>query len=180
MNSLVIEHPKAADLPRQWAEQLNANSEATFTVRIEAEEAPKTTNSAFGLWQDAMISARSTTISVACDNRGADADRFRCADLVSARPVEGRAVFGCLAGAATLGRELHGTRPRDAQQARTGRAKSRSQCTTRCHLTHYRRDISSRRHPCRESLSQPCLAARRCAHRSDCTRMRITAHYRQR
>jgi len=52
MNSLVIEHLKADELPRQWAEQLKATPDATFTVRIEAEEAPTTTHGAFGLWQD--------------------------------------------------------------------------------------------------------------------------------
>ena len=52
MNSLVIEHLKADELPRQWAEQLNATPNATFTVRIEAEQTPPTTNGAFGLWQD--------------------------------------------------------------------------------------------------------------------------------
>ena len=49
MNSLVIEHLKADELPRQWAEQLKATPDTTFTVRIEAEEAPSTTHGAFGL-----------------------------------------------------------------------------------------------------------------------------------
>ena len=52
MNSLVIEHLKADELPRQWAEQLKATPDATFTVRIEAEQAPTTPHGAFGLWQD--------------------------------------------------------------------------------------------------------------------------------
>ena len=34
MNSLVVEHLTAAELPRQWAEQLKATPDATFTVRI--------------------------------------------------------------------------------------------------------------------------------------------------
>ncbi len=52
MNTLVIEHLTAAELPRQWAEQLGATPDATFTVRIEAEEAAHTERAAFGLWQD--------------------------------------------------------------------------------------------------------------------------------
>ena len=52
MNTLVIEHLTAAELPRQWAEQLKATPEATFTVRIEAEEAVPTDQPAFGLWRD--------------------------------------------------------------------------------------------------------------------------------
>ena len=52
MNRLVIEHLKADELPRQWAEQLKAAPDATFTVRIETEEVPTTTHGAFGLWQD--------------------------------------------------------------------------------------------------------------------------------
>lgn len=52
MSNLVIEHLKAADLPRQWAERLNAKPEETFTVRIEAETPAHTTKPAFGLWRD--------------------------------------------------------------------------------------------------------------------------------
>ena len=52
MNRLVIEHLKADELPREWAEQLKATPNATFTVRIEAEQAPSATHGAFGLWQD--------------------------------------------------------------------------------------------------------------------------------
>lgn len=52
MNTLVIEHLTAAELPRQWAEQLKATPDATFTVRIEAEETAHTERAAFGLWRD--------------------------------------------------------------------------------------------------------------------------------
>ena len=52
MNRLVIEHLKDDELPHQWAEQLKATPDATFTVRIEAEQAPPMTHGAFGLWQD--------------------------------------------------------------------------------------------------------------------------------
>ena len=52
MSSLVLEHLNAADLPRQWAERLKANPDATLSVRIEAEETAKTANSAFGRWKD--------------------------------------------------------------------------------------------------------------------------------
>jgi hypothetical protein len=61
MTTLVLEHLPASELPRQWAQQLNALPEQTVTVRIETEtqagaqaEAVSfvTTDPAFGIWRD--------------------------------------------------------------------------------------------------------------------------------
>jgi hypothetical protein len=62
MSILVIEHIKGADLPRPWAERLNAKPEDTFTVRIEPEPEGETGTAAeaglsaqdplFGIWRD--------------------------------------------------------------------------------------------------------------------------------
>ena len=52
MNTPVIEHLAAAEPLRQWPEQFEATSDATFTVRMEAEEAAPVERAAFGLWRD--------------------------------------------------------------------------------------------------------------------------------
>jgi len=60
MNTLVIEHLKASDLPSEWARRLQARPDQTVTVRIateasgSAEEATAftTDDPAFGIWQD--------------------------------------------------------------------------------------------------------------------------------
>ena len=61
MSTLVIEHLKARDLPKQWAQDLKANPDQTVTVRIETEpeqtgaevtETFVTNDPAFGIWRD--------------------------------------------------------------------------------------------------------------------------------
>lgn len=61
MPTLVIEHLKASELPRKWAQQLTAKPEQTVTVRIETEsdetvteatETFVTDDPAFGIWRD--------------------------------------------------------------------------------------------------------------------------------
>jgi len=62
MSSLVIEHIKASELPRKWAERLGARPEETFTVRIEPEAREERPGGpakreielmpAFGMWRD--------------------------------------------------------------------------------------------------------------------------------
>lgn len=61
MPTLVIEHLKAGELPRKWAQQLTAKPEQTVTVRIETEfdetvteatETFVTDDPAFGIWRD--------------------------------------------------------------------------------------------------------------------------------
>ena len=60
--ALVIEHIKASELPRTWAERLDARPEETFTVRIEPEARGERgagaggkeseAMPAFGMWRD--------------------------------------------------------------------------------------------------------------------------------
>lgn len=61
MPTLVIEHLKAKDLPKQWARDLKASPDQNVTVRIETEpeqtaaeetEAFVTNDPAFGIWRD--------------------------------------------------------------------------------------------------------------------------------
>lgn len=61
MSTLVIEHLKASDLPKQWAQHLKARPDETVTVRIETEpeqtdakvtEVFVTNDPAFGIWRD--------------------------------------------------------------------------------------------------------------------------------
>jgi hypothetical protein len=60
MSTLVIEHFKARELPRHWAQRLKVRPEQTVTVRIETEatqtaqgpEAFVTNDPAFGIWRD--------------------------------------------------------------------------------------------------------------------------------
>lgn len=60
MSTLVIEHFKASELPKQWAERLKVRPEQTVTVRIETETAQAapapesfvTDDPAFGIWRD--------------------------------------------------------------------------------------------------------------------------------
>jgi hypothetical protein len=61
MSTLVIEHLKAKDLPKQWAQDLKARPDQNVTVRIETEpeqtpaeatEAFVTNDPAFGIWRD--------------------------------------------------------------------------------------------------------------------------------
>lgn len=60
MTTLVIEHLPASELPRHWAQQLNALPEQTVTVRIETDAetitpvaaAFVTDDPAFGIWRD--------------------------------------------------------------------------------------------------------------------------------
>ncbi len=66
MATLVIEHLRASELPRQWAQRLKALPEQTVTVRIETE-APAiaqaeaaafvTDDPAFGIWRDLEAAA---------------------------------------------------------------------------------------------------------------------------
>lgn len=53
MSAVVIEHLKASELPAQWAEQLHATPNQTFTVIIEPEQAGEAKRRlAFGMWRD--------------------------------------------------------------------------------------------------------------------------------
>ncbi|MDQ2693928.1 MAG: hypothetical protein M3Z21_00865 [Pseudomonadota bacterium] len=56
MNTVVIEHVKASDLPEAWRTRLPAAPDVRFTVRIEQEPASEAAgveaDTAFGMWGD--------------------------------------------------------------------------------------------------------------------------------
>ncbi len=60
MTTLTIEHLQVSDLPREWAQRLQAEPEQTVTVRIDMEDRKPiqpepsftTDDPAFGIWRD--------------------------------------------------------------------------------------------------------------------------------